>query len=353
MEETKKNEIINLREIIHILWKNRKSFYKVWAITFVLACAWIFPKPRTYQSSVMLAPEAGEQMGAGALGNLASTFGINLGGMNSGDAIYPQLYPDVFTSNDFIVSLFSVPVKNIDGTIETDYLTYLKDYQQHSIWDYPKIWIKKLINSIFPPEGLQTVGEAASVDPFKLTQKEEMIVKAVKNSIQCSVNKKTDVITINVVDQDPLICATMCDSACAHLQDFIIRYRTSKARIDMEYYSQMVDEMRMEYQRAASVYSEFCDTHRNSILQTHQTRKEELENDMQMKFNTYNVMSTQLDAARAKIQERTPAFTILQNASVPTKPSAPKRMIFVAAMLILASMIKALWMVRKDLHLNF
>ena len=47
-------------------------------------------------------------------------------------------------------------------------------------------------------------------------------------------------------------------------------------------------------------------------------------------------MVTQYQAAKAKVQERTPAFTMIKGAAVPIKPSGPKRMIFVIAMTILA-----------------
>ena len=65
------------------------------------------------------------------------------------------------------------------------------------------------------------------------------------------------------------------------------------------------------------------------------SKKEDLENDMQLKFNTYSTLTMQYQAALAKVQERTPAFTILQGASVPIRPAGPKRMIFVAVMLFL------------------
>ena len=89
------------------------------------------------------------------------------------------------------------------------------------------------------------------------------------------------------------------------------------------------------------------------ILQTMQSKRDELENDMQQKYNTYNVMSTQLDAAKAKVQERTPAFTTLQKASVPTRPSKPKRMIFVAAMLILSTMVTSVVVCKNYLKTFF
>ena len=76
------------------------------------------------------------------------------------------------------------------------------------------------------------------------------------------------------------------------------------------------------------------------------THRDELENDMQLKFQTYTAMSTQLQAARAKVQERTPAFTTLRSAIVPVKPAGPKRMIFVAAMLFLTFMGTAIYILR-------
>ena len=49
------------------------------------------------------------------------------------------------------------------------------------------------------------------------------------------------------------------------------------------------------------------------------------------------------------IEEKTPAFTTLQNASVPIKPAGPKRAIFVLGMCFIAMIITAFWLVRKSL----
>ncbi len=350
MEDNKNKDIIDLRVVVRKILDRKKLFLIVWLITFVLACAWILPQPRYYDTEVVLAPETGTQVSGGALSSLASSFGINLGSVNNADALYPLLYPDIVSSNDFIVGLFGVPVESVDGEIATDYLTYLVKYQKHSFWDYPKMWVRRLIDSIFPPKGNQTIGAATQVDPFRLSKKEEKLVEGVKNLITCSVDKKTDVITLHVADQDPLICATLADSVRARLQDFIISYRTSKARIDMDYYDRLTSEAHVAYQEAMEVYSRFCDNHRNIILQSVQSERDELENAVQLKFNTYNVMNTQLEAAKARVQERTPAFTILQNATVPNKPSRPKRMVFVAAMLFLSTFITLGYIVVRDIQ---
>lgn len=72
------------------------------------------------------------------------------------------------------------------------------------------------------------------------------------------------------------------------------------------------------------------------VLESYSSKKDDLENEMQLKFNAYSAMNSQLQAARAKVLEKTPAFTVIKSATVPTKPAGPKRMIFVAIMLLLS-----------------
>ena len=181
------------------------------------------------------------------------------------------------------------------------------------------------------------IGADGKLNPYRLSRKEESLVESLRKSIDCSIDKKTEVITITVVAQDPLVCAIICDSVRVRLQDFITSYRTSKARNDVDYYTRMSKETYKDYQQALEAYGHFCDTHVNMSQQTAMSRRDELENDVQMTLNTYNVIGAQLDAAKAKVQERTPAFTVLQSVTVPPKPSGPKRMLFVIAMLFLAT----------------
>ncbi len=94
MEENKNPNIIDLRLIGKKLWDNRKLFYKVLPITFVLACLYIICIPRTYSTEVKLAPEVESNMGGG-LSSLASSFGFDLNNMQTTDAINPMLYPDL------------------------------------------------------------------------------------------------------------------------------------------------------------------------------------------------------------------------------------------------------------------
>lgn len=352
MEEKKKSEVIDLRIVWKRLVSRKNLFFKTLSVAFVLACAWIIPQPRIYEASVVLAPEsAGDLPNAGSLGSIASSFGINIGGLNSNDAIYPMLYPDIISSTDFIVGLFDVEVKTLDGSVQTDYYTYLTQHWKRSFWDYPKLWFKRLIAMVMPKKqsrGSVPAEDGARFNAFCLSEEQHVLVEALTSLIQCDVDKKTDVISITVRDQDPLVSASLADSVRVRLQQFITDYRTSKARVDLQYYERLMSESKAEYERSLKAYSQFVDAHSNVILQSYLSERDKLENEMQLAFNAYGAMITQYQASKAKVQEKTPAFTILQGSTVPVKPTSPKRMVFVAAMLFLTFIGTIIYIFKDD-----
>ncbi len=348
MNDKNNKDVIDLGKIFKTLLAKRKTFFYVWPIVFVLSCIWILPQPRYYTSSISLAPEAVGENVAGGLSSIASNFGINLGS-NGADALYPLLYPDLMESNEFIVSLLDIKIKTEDGNINTDYYTYLVKYQKKNWLTQPFIKLKNSISDLFTSDTKSGPSKDKKLNPFMLSEFDYNLVEEVKKTITCSVDKKTEVISITVKDQDRLVCATLTDSVCQHLQDFIINYRTSKARLDVNHYRLLADSAKIEYDKSVATYSAYCDTNRDIILQSSVSERDKLESDMQLKYNTYTAMCTQLEAMKAKVQEKTPAFTTLQSATVPIKPAGPKRMIFVIGMLIFATFITSLYIAKEDI----
>ena len=60
-----------------------------------------------------------------------------------------------------------------------------------------------------------------------------------------------------------------------------------------------------------------------------------------------------LTNAKAKVQERTPAFTVIQGASVPQIPAGPKRTLFVLFMLFLTFTGTLLYVLKSDIVSQF
>lgn len=348
MNEQKK-DVIDLTEVWKLLKTKKKVFFIVLPIVFVLSCLYIFPQPRYYRCSVKLAPEATSENVAGGLSSLASQFGVNLGGASQ-DAIYPLLYPDVVSSNEFVIGLLGINVKSVDGLVNTDYYNYMSKLQKKNPITAPVKKVMRSVTKLFASKDQPgPPSKGAGMSAFRMSKKDSELLDQIKSNISCDVDKKTEVITIKVEDQDPLICATMADSVRNHLQTFITKYRTNKARVDVEHYEKLAKQSKREYEYCVREYSAYCDANQDVMLQSFISKRDELENEMQLKFNAYSAMRTQLEAMRAKLQEKTPAFTTIESATVPVKPAGPKRIIFIFGMCFLATFVTALWLARKQL----
>ena len=78
MERNQNKDVIDLKAVFQTIWQQRRTFYRVLPVVFVLSCIWIFPQPRYYTASVKLAPEFAGDMEAGGLSSIASSFGVNV-----------------------------------------------------------------------------------------------------------------------------------------------------------------------------------------------------------------------------------------------------------------------------------
>ena len=332
-----------------IIWndikKNKRLFYIVLPATFVVACIIAFSIPNYYKCTVMLAPELNGAKSGGGLSSLASSFGINLGGASASagaDAINPTLYPDLMNSVTFKASLFPVKVQR-DGEDSTmTYYDYLKNHQKAPWWTSAKQAVFSLFAAPEPVEG--------KVDPFKLTPAQSAIIEVMGKKVVCDVDNKTMVITIDVTDQDPLIAATMADSVQVHLQDFITDYRTSKARIDLAYNQKLFKETKARYEQARKRYASYSDGNQRVFLESVLSQKAALEHEMQLQYSAYQQVASQLLAAEAKVQQETPAFTLLQPATVPIIKAGPSRKNIVFVYLFLALIVAIIYVIYREDH---
>ncbi len=335
---------IDFGKIFKDLLKHKKLYFIVLPVAFVLAAIYALSLPNFYSCTVKLSPEmGGKSSSAGGLASLASSFGVNLGTSGAGtEALFPTLYPDLMNSVDFKTSLFPVKVTREEDNKTFTYYDYLM-YEQKMPW-----WskAKNALFSLFKSEPKEE--ESPKVDPFRLTMAQTNIVRTINQNVVCDVDKKTMVITINVTDQDPVICATMADTVKTRLQRFITDYRTSKARVDLEYNKKLCSETKARYEKARRLYADFADANQDIILESVRQKQTDLENEMQLQFNAYQQVAAQLLQAEAKVQQETPAFTTLQSATVPVLKAGPKRAQMCLIFVFLAFLGTTVWILYKE-----
>lgn len=343
---------IDLIELAQKIWAERKLVFKACGIAAVIGIVVAFSIPKEYETKVTLAPETTGGKGiSGSMGALASMAGINLGGGGNGeDALSPELYPNIVSSTPFLVELFNVNVVNKEGNINTTLFDYMDNHQKSTWWSYILSAPFKALGwtmSLVRGEEKETGNN--EVNPFNLTKDQQRIAEEISKSITSSVDKKSGVITLAVTMQDPLISAALTDTVMKKLQNYIIDYRTNKARHDLAFTEKLYKEAQDAYNKAQQAYAAYTDGNMNVVMARYKTEEERLQNEKNLAYNVYNQVAQQLQMSKAKVQEITPVYTVVQPAVVPLKPSKPSKPLILIGFVFLAAFGSIGWILVKDM----
>lgn len=341
-QQVEEESSIDFAAIWQAIKKHKKLYYKALGVGFIIGLIIAFSIPNSYNCQIKLAPELGGSSNASSIASLASSFGLNLGGGGSasGDAITPTLYPELMKSVDFKTSLFPVKVKRKQDKNPMTVYDYFKNEWKYAWWEH-------CFGLMAPKKEKDTL-----VNNFELTGEQSYIAGLINQTVFCTIDKKTFLITISVNVQDPNVAAQLADSVKTRLQDFLTDYKTSKARHDLEFAETLQKQAKKDYERARRLYVEFMDANQNLMLLTAQQKQNDLENDMQLQYNNYTAICAQVIAAKAKVQEVTPAFTTLQSATVPLGPTSPKKGQIVLICLFLAALGTTIYALQKENQLK-
>jgi len=311
-----------------------RKMLRRWKFILVVSCVFGFLgivvallTPHRYSVSVVLAPENEKGSTSSSLGSLASLAGVNLNG-SSVDALNITMFPQICSSSEFLSGMFGVeltpwqsPEDVHDGVPAPKPVTVFEHFTRMD-----KIRTEGQRRR-FEKASKKYYEDDSVVDQTQLTMRQSMAVDAMRESISADVDNKTGITTVTVTMEDRLMAAQLADTVCARLQDFIIDYRTKKAKQDYEYYSMLADEAHEDLIKAQSAYAVSVDYDRSVILQSVNSEKERLQQEAQLANQIYTQMVQQRELAKGKIQEARPSFAVIQPGTVPQKANNSRKQV--------------------------
>ena len=340
-EEIEIDLIDLLRKVIGI----RKKIYKAAGIGLIIGVIVAVSIPKQYTVEVTLSPEMGNNKGGGLSGLAASFLGSGVSMGDGTDALNASLSADIVSSTPFLLELSNMKVP-VSGSEEITLSSYLNE-ESSPWWSYviglPGMVIGG-VKSLFIEDEDETIfSDKASQGAIELSKKESKKIETLKKMIIASVDKKTSMTTVSVTLQSPKVAAVVADSVVKKLQEYIIDYRTSKSKEDCLYLEKLFKERQQEYYVAQKKYADYMDSHDNIILQSVRAEQERLQNDMSLAYQVYSQVASQLQVARAKVQEEKPVFAVVEPAVVPLYPSGTSRKVYVLAFIFLSVCIVISW----------
>lgn len=340
VEKKGEEKEIDIMELAFKLWDQRKKVIMWCVCGAVVGLVVAFSIPKEYTSTVKLSPEITDpKAGGSGLSALASMAGFSTATAGV-DAVYPDLYPEVVKSVPFMTGLFNVKVTTKESGETFTVAEYLEEESHGPWWGYVLGLPGKIIGLFSSSD---ESGEGHVLDNFQLTVDEDRLVKGLRERVTADVDKKTSVITINVMMQDPLVSAILADTVVSRLQNYITEYRTNKARGDLRYAELLNEEARAKYYAAQQKYAEYLDHNQGIAFRSAQTESERLANEAQLAFSLYNQTAQQVQKIQAKVQEATPAYAIITPATVPLRQTKPRKATILVGFVFLAFVACSAW----------
>ena len=322
------NDIIEIRlsDVVAFLKRSRRAMLLGALLGGILGAFFAYSKPNEYTSQLTVLPEIQSKSGVslgGSLGSLAGLAGIDVGSMaGSTDAVRPDLYPNVLQSIPFALYMLKKPVsaRLLKRTLPLE--AFLTDTNKPG-------FMSRLL-----PGGTDKETGTASPPPsnsssIQLTAGEESLTNILAERITGTYDKKTGVLTITAIMQDPTVAADVAQQSLDYLTNYITAYRTEKARREVDFLTKQVAAVKQRYQAAEYDLSAYRDRNRSLFLNTAKIEEQRIQAEFLHTQDLYNTLSKQAEMAKIKVQEETPIFKLLEPARVPLKKSGPKRTAYI------------------------
>ena len=323
-------EGLDIMALVKSLWDGRKTIIIVTAIFMVLGLVAAITMKRTYSVSSVMVPQMGSRSSS-SLGSLAALAGIDLGtsNMSSGD-ISPLVYPQIVSSTPFRKELIYTPLHYAEADTAVSMFTYYKEYAKPTVMGTVRKYTVGLpgllLNAIrgkkpdlVLPEG--EGGTNSGPKPILLSKDEVDLMKMIAQNVSLDVDKKDGYLTLRVVGSEPIQTAELAIKAQQLLQSELTRFRTEKAKDNLDYIQARYDESKAEAERYQSLLATIRDRSQSMATTRSKIEQERLQTKYTIANSVYSEMAKQLEQAKMQVKRDTPILAIIQPVTVPSKPS--------------------------------
>ena len=224
-------------------------------------------------------------------------------------------------------------------------MDYMKEYQKSPWWSsviqFPFKVLGWCIDLVTPDEEDKEIDSALNLN--NLPMKERGVVKFFAENIMVNVDKKSFKTQMSLEMQDPLVVAAVMNAVVDNLKDYMSEYRTSKARQDAENLEVICEQRKADYYKAQQAYASYLDSNKNVIRQSANAERERLQQEMNLAYQVYSQVATQLEASRIQAEQAKPVFAIINPVTVPIVKAGPSKAKLLVIFTFLAGCCAAAW----------
>lgn len=323
---------VELRAFLRALFNGRRLILRWMGIAGTIGLFLALASGEEYTAKTRILPYRSGAGSIGGLSGLAGLAGIRLPAGAGDQTITADLYPEVAKSQDFRLAIADTPLQfsSIDRRATT--VEYFRDLRQKPLAELLFTYTVGLPRELLamlqrePPSSVPVMDSVASGARIKVYgQKYMRLVRELDARLSVAIDKRTSIITITGRMPDAVAAADLVRASSELLMRRITEYETGKAGEQFRFVEEQFTRAKSRYDRAQRDRAMFDDRNRAVTMATGQIERDRLQREYDLAFEVYQQLSRELEQARIKMNQDTPAFTILEQVSVPTERTSPKR----------------------------
>ncbi|MEL7834094.1 hypothetical protein [Fodinibius sp. Rm-B-1B1-1] len=296
--------------------------------------------PKEYSTEATLMPESqsAQSGAAGLLQQYGGMLGISGGQLSGGQegSIPPQLYPNIVQSLPYQVELMNTKIyfSRYDTTATVH--AFFNEIHSPSLFGYIgkfTIGLPGKIAGLFEEEQEdRPLPQKVDREAVLSLSKEQMeTVKTLRERLSISVDQETGILTLTSEFPTPRAAAEVGQKGIQLLRKNVEEYRTEKARQNLQFVQEQVQEAKKRFEEVQSRLAEFRDSNINLATAKAQSREQELQSQYDLTFNLYNSLAQRQEQAKLDLQEETPVLSVLEPVSVPLEDNTSGLLVLIVS----------------------
>ncbi len=307
-------EGISLKELIVIIIEWFKYLTVNWLIIFLVGVlgglvglGYAYTKKPIYTAELTFALEE-KGGGASGINNLASSFGLSLGG-SEGGAFAGDNIIELMKSRKLIeMSLLT----KVNSNNQTDLLInkFIKTNKLNENWE-KQIELRGLKFDNNSREHFSRAQDSILGQVYQLL---------VKNNLSVSkIDKKLSIISVKTNSRNEEFAKLFCETLVKNVTDFYIETKVGKAKVNIINLENRVDSVRRELNQAMYGRAAFADRNLGLIKQSAAVPKLQQEMKVQMLSTMYGELVKNLEFSKLALMREEPLIQIIDTPIYPLK----------------------------------
>ena len=149
------------------------------------------------------------------------------------------------------------------------------------------------------------------------------MLNAVSGKVSVINDKKEGIITISVIENDPIIAAKVTKVTEKVLQNWISEHKMKNAKAQYDFIEKQFQAKQKEFFSIQEDLAGYMDRNQNVLSASYLTRLQRLQAEFDLVNTIYSELAKQREQAAIQLSKDTPTFSMLDPVKVPNQKIAP------------------------------